>query len=200
MQRTGTEILYQRKRSAKFRYTEFRKQLKFDKDGRCLNAFTIAASPDTLKLGYDLIKSNPGNMVRGSDQQTLDGISRSWFAESSKMLREEKYRFKPARRVYIPKPNGKKRPLGISSPRDKVIQQSLKLVLEEILEPKFSEYSHGFRPSRGCHSALAHIRKWKGASWVLEGDIKSFFDNIDHDIVANLLKRHFKEQRLINVY
>ena len=72
--------------------------------------------------------------------------------------------------------------------------------MEEVLEPKFSENSHGFRPSRGCHSALSQIRKWKGMSWVLEGDIKSFFDNIDHNIVAELLKRHFCEQRLLNLY
>lgn len=73
-------------------------------------------------------------------------------------------------------------------------------MLEGVLETKFSKYSHGFRPSRGCHSALAQIRKWKGVSWVLEGDIKSFFDNIDHNIIAELLQRHFKDQRLLNLY
>ena len=151
------------------RIPKIRKMLKYDQFGRCENAFQLASSVEFLKLGYDLIKSKPGNMVHGSDRQTLDGLPLKWFEETSISLCKESYVFKPARRVYIPKPNGKKRPLGISSPRDKIIPQSLKILLEEVLETKFSKYSHGFRPSRGCHSALAQIRKWKGMSWVLEG-------------------------------
>ena len=101
----------------------------------------------------ELIKSKPGNMVRGVDSNTLDGLPISWFNETSKQLNEEKYKPKPSRRVYIPKANGKLRPLGISSPRDKIVQQAFKIVMEMVLEPKFLDSSHGFRPRRGCHSA-----------------------------------------------
>lgn len=92
------------------------------------------------------------------------------------------------------------RPLGISSPRDKIVQQAMRIAIEVVLEPKFSKYSHGFRPKRGCHSALREIREWKGVAWLLEGDIKAFFDSIDHHLLASLLERHFKEARLIHLY
>lgn len=106
-------------------------------------------------------------MVRGVDRETLDGLPIKWFEETSRILRKEKYKLRPSRRVYIPKPNGKWRPLGISSPRDKIIQQSLRVVLEVVIEPKFLDASHGFRPKRGCHSALKSIRDWKGGDLIL---------------------------------
>lgn len=92
------------------------------------------------------------------------------------------------------------RPLGISNPRDKVIQQAMKLVLEAILEPKFLNSSHGFRPKRGCHTALREVREWKGVSWFVEGDIKAFFDNIDFNLLEGLLLKHFDEARFIHLY
>ena len=120
MERIGTEIpehpRSRKKKAKNFSSLKLRKMLKFDHKGRCVNAFQLATSVDFLKLGYDIIKSKPGNMVRGSDKQTLDGLPLIWFEETSKALTEESYVFKPARRVYIPKPNGKKIPLGISSP------------------------------------------------------------------------------------
>lgn len=97
-------------------------------------------------------------MVPGSDDETLDGISKDWFTKTSKELVDESYKPKPARRVYIPKANGKMRPLGISSPRDKIVQQAMRIVMEMVLEPKFHDSSHGFRPSRGCHTALQEVR------------------------------------------
>lgn len=139
-------------------------------------------------------------MVEGSDKETLDGIKIPWFFEIHKLLIREGWYPKPARRVYIPKTNGKMRPLGISSPRDKIVQQSMRMVIETILEPKFSNLSHGFRPSRGCHTALREIRGWKGVIWFIEGDIKSFFDNIDHHILERLINNHFNDKRLINLY
>lgn len=176
------------------------KQLKFDSCGRCTNAFEVIRSVETLKMAYETIKSKPGNMVMGTDRVTLDGISEKWFNEISERITRERYQPLPSRRVYIPKPNGKKRPLGISSPRDKIIQQAMRLVLEVILEPKFLDSSHGFRPKRGCHSALESIRSWRGVPWIIEGDIKSYFDSIDHHLLAGLLAKHFQEQRLFNLY
>ena len=98
-------------------------------------------------------------MTKGSDEETLDGISKSWFVETSKRLKKGQFIARPARRVYIPKPNGKKRPLGISSPRDKIIQQAMKLVLDCVVEPDMKDTSHGFRPNRSTHSALKKIRR-----------------------------------------
>lgn len=174
--------------------------MRYDADGRCNNAFEILSDPKMLIMAYNSIKSNPGNMTNGIDQETPDGLDMKWFSETSRLLVREAWNPKPARRVYIPKTNGKMRPLGISSPRDKIVQQSMKLTLEAILEPLFSNLSHGFRPKRGCHTALREIRNWKGVTWFLEGDIKSFFDNIDHNILESLIKKHFSEARIIHLY
>lgn len=146
------------------------------------------------------IKSEPGNMTPGHDKETLDGITEKWFSKTSTDLIKEKFTFKPTRKVYIPKTNGKMRPLGIGSPRDKIIQEVFRAILEGVLESKFSNNSHGFRPGRGCHSALAQIRYWNGIKWFVEGDIKAFFDNIDHHILEKLLCRHFNDQRFIDLY
>jgi retron-type reverse transcriptase len=104
------------------------------------------------------MKSKPGNMTRGTDSETLDGISNSYFDKLVEELKSEKFQCRPTRRTFIHKSNGKLRPLGISSPRDKIIQESMRIVLYTIFEPKFSKHSHGFRPGRGCHTALAEIR------------------------------------------
>ena len=110
-------------------------------------------------MAYEMIKSNPGNMTKGIDEETLDGINHSWFVRTAKELADERYVMRPGRRVYIPKSNGKKRPLGISSPRDKIVQQSMKLILDCMLDPVFRGSSHGFRPHRSTHTALKEIRK-----------------------------------------
>jgi len=175
-------------------------QLVYDANGKCTNAFEIISSPEMLSIAYEKIKSKSGNMVEGTDNITLDGIDKEWFSKTAHDLKNESFKFKPARRVFIPKANGKMRPLGISSPRDKIVQQSTRMVLEQILEPKFSNFSHGFRPCRGCHTALREIRNWKGVAWFIEGDIKGFFDNIDHHVLERLISKHFKEARLVHLY
>lgn len=174
--------------------------MKFDSEGKCINAFEILSSVKVLIIAYNSIKSKPGNMTEGIDANTLDGIDMRWFVETNKALVRESWQPQPTRRVYIPKPNGKMRPLGISSPRDKIVQQAMRLTLETILEPKFSNLSHGFRPDRGCHTALKEVRNWKGVPWFIEGDIKNFFPTIDHRILEKLLMEHFQEARLINLY
>jgi retron-type reverse transcriptase len=148
-----------------------RQLLEYNQEKRCTNAFLVMSDPRILRLAYETIKSNPGNMVKGTDHLTLDGLSEEWFQTTSKELIHETYRPKAARRIYIPKAarcspayrcgaaNGKMRPLGISSPRDKIVQQAMKMTMEIVLEPRFLDCSHGFRPKRGCHSALKEIRK-----------------------------------------
>ena len=146
----------------------------------------IVADPEVLILAYEAVKSNPG-----VDAQTLDGIDLNWVQITSKLLLAGKYQFKAARRVYIPKKGrDKKRPLIISSPRDKVVQQAMYLVLNAIYEPSFLDVSHGSRPGRGTHTALKSIKfNFYGVKWCIEADIESNFPSISHDILLSLLRK-----------
>lgn len=124
--------------------------------------YKCVSSVDTLVTAYDNIKSKPGNMTPGVDQMTLDGVSMKFFEDLAKSLSNGSFQFKPARRVHIPKANGKLRPLAIASPRDKIVQEAMRMILELVFEPTFSDLSHGFRPGRSCHTALKGVSKWNG--------------------------------------
>lgn len=155
---------------------------------------------DLLLRAYLKLAPNEGNMTRGTDGRTIDGFSMEMVDEIIDQLRAERFYPKPARREYIPKANGKMRPLGIPTFRDKLVQEALKELLESIYEPVFSDSSHGFRPGRSCHSALDSIQYGcKGTTWVIEGDIISFFDNIDHDILLNLISKKVDDGRVIEL-
>lgn len=119
--------------------------------------YKLIADSITLTLAYNNIKSNPGNMTPGMDNTTLDGVSNKLLESLAESLKSGKFQFQPARRVHIPKANGSTRPLAIASPRDKIVQEAMRLVLEAVFEPGFSDASHGFRPGRSCHSALKKI-------------------------------------------
>lgn len=151
----------------------------------------LYASPEALIYAYELIKSNPGNMTKGLDDVTLDGIDRDYLDRISGEILSGKYQFKPIRRVHIPKPGSSEmRPLGIASPRDKIVQKALQLALNSVYEPIFSECSHGFRPHKGCHTALNFVRmKFSGCRWILESDIKKCFDRIDHKRFLEIVSR-----------
>lgn len=135
-------------------------QLSYNKEGKCVNAYKILSSLNMLVGRYSVndIKSNPGNMTKGAPKETLDGISLGYFEKLNETLIDESWKPKPSHIVYINKANGKKRPLGIPCPRDKVVQEGMRAILEIVLEPKFLDCSHGFRPNRGCHTALSKIR------------------------------------------
>lgn len=124
--------------------------------------YKLIADPKTLTLAYHNIKSKPGNMTPGSDNLTLDGMSKSLIYSIAAALVSGEFQFKPARRVFIPKAKGKTRPLAIASPRDKIVQEAMRLVLEAVFEPTFSDLSHGFRPNRSYHSALKVVSTWTG--------------------------------------
>ena len=157
------------------------RQLNTDRDRINDNLYRLMYKEDLYILAYERIKSAPGNMTPGTDGKTIDGISMRMFQNSIEEMRTEQFQFKPVRTVYLPKPNGKKRKLGIPSTRDKIVQEVIRIILEGIYDspkgPYFHETSHGFRPNRSCHTALREIRgKWPAINWFLEGDIQSCFD------------------------
>jgi len=112
---------------------------------------------ELLTIAYNNIKSKPGNMTPAINPDTLDGISQEALEKIARSLRDESFSFQPQRRIRIPKPNGGTRPLTIASPRDKIVQEAVRMLLQAIFDPTFSDSSHGFRPGRSCHSALKHI-------------------------------------------
>jgi group II intron reverse transcriptase/maturase len=177
---------------------EFLDKLKVD-CGVYSGVFKLLTSVEFLMVAYAKIKSKPGNMTEGVDKETLDGVSVDFLNKLSKSLRDESFHFNPVKRVYIPKKNGKLRPLGVPSPRDKIVQEAIRLVLEYIYEPLFLESSHGFRPQHSCHSALYQISTWNGITWAIEGDIKGYFDNVNHQVLISLLQKKIKDQQFIDL-
>nr|AYE93200.1 hypothetical protein C0995_000022 [Termitomyces sp.] len=169
-------------------------------NGKFTGLYKTLATSEILIQAYHKIKSKPGNMTPGSDNETLDGFSLEIVETMVQSLKDETFQFKPVRREHIPKKNGRMRPLGVPSPRDKIVQEAMKSLLEAIYEPIFCNTSHGFRPSRGCHSALKQASTWNGFTWCIEGDIKGFFDNVDHKILETLLCRRIQDQQFIDLY
>lgn len=157
---------------------------------------------DLYIAAYERIKSAPGNMTKGSDDETLDGFSTKQIERIVQSMRDQSFNFTRARRVHIPKANGKKRPLGIPSPKDKIVQEVIRMVLECIYDgenPTFLDTSHGFRNGRGTHTCLKEVRGWHGVSWFVEGDIKGCFDNIDHQILIHILSKRIRDQRFLDL-
>jgi group II intron reverse transcriptase/maturase len=146
---------------------------------------------------YSNIYAKEGNMTKGTDGKTIDGMSMKRIDKLIASLKDHSYRPRPARREYIAKSNnsGKKRPLGIPSFDDKLLQEVIRMMLESIYEDTFSTHSHGFRPNRSCHTALIEVKKrFTGAKWFIEGDIRGCFDNVDHSILVGLLRRRIKDE------
>src|SRR5712671_2753705 len=145
------------------------------------------------------IASNEGALTPGATAETADGMSLADIDAIIEALRFERYRWKPAKRVYIEKKNStKKRPLGLPTWSDKVLQEVIRLILEAYYELQFSDHSHGFRPGRGCHTALRTIHKyWHGTVWFLEGDISSYFDSIDHEVLLAILREKIHDGRFV---
>ncbi|QUM74709.1 reverse transcriptase/maturase family protein [Sphingopyxis granuli] len=149
---------------------------------------------------YDRVSRNRGAMTPGVDGQTFDGMTLARLDRLVQCVAEGRYRPRPVRRVYIPKGNGKMRPLGIPTADDRIVQEAARMILAAIYEPVFSEHSHGFRAGRSCHTALEEIRKtWTGVKWLIEVDVRGFFDNIDHDILLGLLARRIDDPLFIGL-
>ena len=157
-------------------------------------------SEEMFAVAYQRIYAKQGNMTPGTDGKTIDEMSLERIERLIVSLKDESYQPHPARRVYIPKKNGKKRPLGIPSFEDKSVQEVVRLLLEAIYEGHFEGTSHGFRPHRSCHTALGMIQKsFAGAKWFIEGDIKGFFDNIDHNVLISILRERISDERFLRL-
>jgi group II intron reverse transcriptase/maturase len=149
---------------------------------------------------YVRVSRNKGALTPGVDGQTFDGMSLEKLGHLARRVAEGRYRPRPVRRVYIPKASGKLRPLGIPTAEDRLVQEVVRTILAAIYEPVFSRRSHGFRPGRSCHTALEEIRDtWTGVKWLIEVDVRGFFDHIDHDILLQLLARRIDDPRFIGL-
>jgi group II intron reverse transcriptase/maturase len=157
-------------------------------------------NPQLYLLAYGKLYSNKGAMTPGVDNETVDGMTLGKIWRIIDALRHERYRFRPARRVYIPKRDGKRRPLGLPTWSDKLVGEAVRLLLEAYYEPQFSDRSHGYRPRRGCHTALSEVvNTWKGTAWFIEGDIAQCFDAFDHSIMVKMLGDKIHDNRFLRL-
>jgi group II intron reverse transcriptase/maturase len=162
--------------------------------------YRMLFNPNLYLQAYAKLYPNKGAMTPGVTEETVDGMSMDKIGAIIEALRYERYRWKPVRRTYIKKANGKLRPLGLPTWSDKLVQEVIRSILEPYYEQQFSEHSHGFRPQRGCHTALMEIQKnWTGVKWIVEGDVSQYFDTIDHTTLLNILKEKIDDNRFINL-
>jgi group II intron reverse transcriptase/maturase len=155
---------------------------------------------DRFMRAYAKLYRNNGAMTPGVTDETVDGMSVEKMKAIILSLQDGTFRWNPAKRVYIPKKNGKLRPLGLPTWTDKLVQEVIRSILEPYFEAKFRDSSHGFRPARGCHTALADCKKkFKGANWFIEGDIKGCFDNINHDVLISILRESIDDERFLRL-
>jgi group II intron reverse transcriptase/maturase len=157
-------------------------------------------SEDLFLAAYVKIARNKGALTPGTENDTADGMSLKRIHNIIEQLRYERFKFRPVRRTRVPKKSGGTRPLGIPDFSEKLVQEAVRLMLEAYYEPRFKDSSHGFRPGRGCHTALARIHeKFKGTTWFIEGDIRGCFDEIDHSVLEEILSRDIHDGRLLNL-
>jgi group II intron reverse transcriptase/maturase len=155
-------------------------------------------NPELYYRAYGRLYRNAGAMTPGATEETVDGMSTKKILGIIELLRNERYQWTPVRRKLIPKGNGKTRPLGIPSWSDKLLQEAMRSLMDAYYEPQFSPNSHGFRPDRGCHTALSDVYfGWMGTKWFIEGDIKGCFDNIDHTVMLSILREKIQDGRFI---
>ena len=157
-------------------------------------------NPEFYLTAYQKIQAKQGGMTAGTDGKTVDGMGMKRINALIAKLRDFSYQPSPDRRTYTPKANCKKRPLGIPSFDDKLVQEVVRMILESIYEPTFLNTSHGFRPKRSCHTALQYVQKnFTGVKWFVEGDIKGCFDHVDHHVLVNILRRRIQDEHFIGL-
>lgn len=199
----GSRRNYSKKKEMPTGIPELEKIIKDNKkDQKYINTnlSKILSTPDMLILAYERIKSNPGNMTEGVDAETLDKINKDWFKKIAKEIATGEFKFKASRRIQIPKSKGGMRSLGIPSPRDKIVQEGMRILLEAVFEPTFLPTSHGFRTGHSPHTALNWIRiKFGQMRWYIEGDISKCFDKLNHNLIINLINEKVKDQVFIDL-
>jgi len=157
-------------------------------------------NPQLYLMAYGKLYANKGAMTPGVSGETVDGMSLAKIGAIIGALRAERYRWQPVKRIYIPKKNGKKRPLGVPTWSDKLVAEVVRLLLEAYYEPQFSGRSHGFRPGRGCHTALSEVvETWKGTHWFIEGDISDCFGSLDHQVMLAILAEKIHDGRFLRL-
>jgi group II intron reverse transcriptase/maturase len=157
-------------------------------------------NPQLYLMAYGRIYANKGAMTPGPTQETVDGMSQEKIGRIIDAVRHERYRFSPVRRVYIPKKSGKLRPLGLPTWSDKLVGEVMRLLLEAYYEPTFSDRSHGFRPGRGCHTALREVaHTWTGTTWFIEGDLADCFGSFDHSVLLSILGEKIHDNRFLRL-
>lgn len=180
--------------------TKLQENSKKNHDEVFTRLYRYLLRPDIYYVAYQHLYSNKGAGTKGVTDDTADGFSEIYIENIIEALKNEMYQPKPVRRTYIKKSNGKMRPLGLPVFTDKLIQEAIRMILEAIYEPIFSDYSHGFRPARSCHTALAQIKKeFTGARWLIEGDIKGCFDNINHAVLVEIINQKIKDARFLKL-
>lgn len=161
----------------------------------------VISNYKNLVAAYELIKSKPGNMTEGATKETLDGMNQKYLEKIQAELKSGKYKFNPARRIQIPKPGKKEtRPLTIASPREKIVQKAMLLILERVYEGKFQESSHGFRPAKGTHTAMKQLESYfQSVRYVIEADFSKAFDSIQHDTLMDIIKEEIKCEKTLKL-
>jgi group II intron reverse transcriptase/maturase len=158
--------------------------------------------PDILRQAWEEVRKNGGSA--GEDGVAIEDVEGEgvgqFLDQIAQDLKAGTYRPKPVLRVYIPKPDGRQRPLGIPTVRDRVVQQACKLVIEPIFESNFQDSSYGFRPKRSARQAVSEVKKsLRTGWWVVDADIQSYFDTIDHTLLVSLLKRRISDRRVLKL-
>jgi group II intron reverse transcriptase/maturase len=164
------------------------------------NLYRQLYNRDLFVQAYGRLYRNAGALTPGATPETVDGMSLDKIDALIEALRQERYRWTPVRRTYIPKKSGKLRPLGLPTWSDKLLQEGIRLLLEAYYELQFSPHSHGFRPGRGCHTALGEITKsWRGVKWFIEGDISQCFDSLNHEVMLSILRERIHDNRFLRL-
>jgi retron-type reverse transcriptase len=166
----------------------------------CSELYRQMFNPELYLVAYGRIYSNKGAMTPGATAETVDGMSLGKIHKITELMRHERYRFSPVKRVMIPKKNGKLRPLGLPGWSDKLVGEVMRLLLEAYYEPQFSDRSHGFRPKRGCHTALREVANtWTGTTWLIESDISDCFGSLDHEVMMSILAEKIHDNRFLRL-
>lgn len=164
------------------------------------DVYRMLYNPDLYLRAYGRLYKNGGAMTKGATDETVDGMSLAKIERLIGEVRHERFRWTPVRRVFIPKKKGGQRPLGLPTWRDKILQEVMRSILEAYYEPQMSDHSHGFRPGRGCHTALQEIQaKWTGSRWFVEGDIAKFFDTMNHEVLLTILGEKIHDNRFLRL-